>query len=72
MLESLPVSLLILLIFLFFIPILPNLWSIWHIFHRDFQTWKEKVIWLLLAIFLPVLGGLVYCFWGRTRAKRVI
>jgi hypothetical protein len=63
----------ILLIFLaLLLPILPNLWAIWHIFHCDFPTAQEKLLWLLVAMFLPVLGGIIYGLLGRKRAKRVV
>ena len=62
-----PVQLL-LIVLLIVLPILPNLWSIWHIFHRDFATPQEKMIWLALAVFIPVLGGLTYILFGRKRS----
>ena len=58
----------ILIVLLIVLPILPNLWSIWHIFHRDFDTPQEKMAWLALAVFIPVLGGLIYILFGRRRA----
>ncbi len=54
------------------LPILPNLWAIWHIFRCDFPTAQEKMAWLVAAMFLPVLGGIVYLLLGRKRAKRVV
>ncbi len=56
---------------MFFIPILPNLWAIWHIFHSDFPSVAEKMGWLFAAMFLPVLGGLAYCVWGRKKGTHV-
>ena len=56
---------------LLLIPILPNLWAIWHIFHCDFETGAEKMGWLFAAMFLPVLGGIAYLFWGRKRGRRI-
>lgn len=50
------------------IPILPNFWSIWHIWNHDFLTWQKKMTWLLIAIFVPVVGGLLYIFIGRRQA----
>ena len=41
------------------IPILPNLWSIWHIWNHRFSSFQQKAIWLVIAVFLPVLGGLI-------------
>ncbi|RQD56861.1 MAG: PLDc_N domain-containing protein [Desulfonatronovibrio sp. MSAO_Bac4] len=55
------------LILLILLPILPNLWAIMHIFKNDFDTPQEKMIWLALAVFIPVMGGLVYLFMGRRR-----
>jgi hypothetical protein len=49
------------------LPILPNCFAIWHSFHRQFPTPLEKMLWFLLAIFVPVLGGIVYLVWGRKR-----
>ncbi len=51
------------------LPILPNLWSIWHIFKNDFPTPQEKMTWIFVATFLPVIGGIIYVLWGR---KKVI
>ncbi len=60
------------LLFLLIIPILPNLWAIWHIFRCDFTTPQEKMAWLAAAVFLPVLGGIIYILWGRRRGQKVI
>lgn len=55
------------------IPILPNLWGIWHIWSHDFDgDMTKKVIWLLLCVFLPILGGLIYLFLGRKFAGKKI
>ncbi len=55
------------LILIVFLPVLPNLWAILHIFKNDFDTPQEKMIWLGLAVFIPILGGLAYLFFGRRR-----
>ena len=57
------------LILLFFIPILPNLWSIWHIFNHEFEFYNQKMKWLLIAVFIPVVGGIIYILIGRKRVK---
>jgi hypothetical protein len=28
---------------------------------------EEKMSWIAAGVFLPVLGGLLYVFWGRRR-----
>ena len=69
MIEPKTVLFIILIVIVFFIPILPNLWSIWHIFHHDFKSPNEKMVWIFITMFLPVIGGIVYIIFGR---KKVI
>ncbi len=52
------------------LPILPNLWSIWHIRSRYFSNEQERSIWFLVAVFIPVIGGIAYIFVGRKRASK--
>lgn len=49
------------------LPVVLNLWAIQHIFYRQFPTVQEKMVWLCLAVFVPVLGGIVYLFFGRKK-----
>ncbi len=49
------------------IPILPNLWAIRHAMFHTFATNQEKMMWIGAAVFIPVLGGLAYIFFGRKR-----
>ena len=51
------------------LPILPNMWSIWHVRAQNFATEQEKSLWFLLAVFVPVLGGIIYIIFGRRRAQ---
>ena len=60
----------ILFLILLAIPILPNLWSIRHAYYRDFPSPTEKMIWLGISVFIPVLGGLAYLIWGRKRGQK--
>ena len=69
-LENLPAWQLVLLGVAALVPILPNLWSIHHAFWREFPSVNEKMIWLVAAVFVPVLGGLAYLFFGRKRGKK--
>ncbi|WP_045210651.1 PLD nuclease N-terminal domain-containing protein [Desulfonatronovibrio magnus] len=60
------------LIVLVLLPILPNLWAILHVFKNDFETPQEKMIWIALAVFIPVLGGLAYLVFGRRRVIKSV
>ncbi len=60
------------IIIILILPILPNLWSIWHAFQSDFPSYGKKVTWMLLAIFVPFFGGILYILLGRKSATRVI
>jgi hypothetical protein len=70
MIASIPQEYIIPLLVLLVIPILPNLWSIYHAFYRDFPSSAEKMAWLGVCIFIPVLGGLGYLFWGGKRGEK--
>jgi hypothetical protein len=52
------------------LPALPNLFGIWHAFNRSFPTKQERLIWLGVCVFVPVIGGIVYLLFGLRRAKR--
>lgn len=67
---DLPTAQLLLVLTLSVLPILPNLWAIWHSFHASFATEQEKMVWIAVSIFVPVLGGLAYLLWGRKRVRR--
>jgi len=67
---DIPLSNVLLYLVLLSLPILPNLWAIWHSFHANFATHQEKIIWIAVSVFIPVLGGAAYVIWGRKRARR--
>ncbi len=47
---------------------LPNLWAIYHAFHHTFPSPQERALWVCAGMFLPVIGGLAYLFFGMRRA----
>lgn len=56
------------------LPILPNLWCIWHAYSSEFPTPAERLLWMGLGVFVPVIGGLAYLLigWRRSRKPRAI
>lgn len=55
------------------LPTLPNLWSIWHIFAHDFHgDMQKKALWIVLSVFIPIIGGLIYIFVGRKQAGAIL
>ena len=50
------------------IPMIPSLWSLIHIWGLEFPTPQQRALWLLLVVFLPVIGGIIYIFTGRKKA----
>jgi len=52
------------------LPVFINFWAIGHAFYRTFPTIQEKMVWLCLAVFVPVIGGLIYIFVGRKRGTK--
>lgn len=55
-----------------FIPAIPNLFGIWHAYHRVFPTPQERLIWMGVCIFVPMLGGLAYLLFGVRRASKQV
>lgn len=47
-----------------------NFVAIYHAFYRNFPTIQEKMVWISLAVFVPVLGGLIYFLAGAKRGKK--
>lgn len=54
----------ILFFILFIVPFVLWIWALVDIVRSEF-TGYNKIIWLLLVIFLPVLGLILYYFIGR-------
>jgi len=52
------------------LPVFINFWAISHAFYRNFPTVQEKMVWLCLAVFVPVLGGIAYIVAGRKRGTK--
>ncbi len=51
------------------LPMAPTFWSIWDIWNHDFITFQKKMAWLVFVILIPVIGGIVYIFFGRKQAR---
>ena len=51
------------------LPVLPAFLCIWHIWTHSFGgDFQKKVLWLVLVVFLPVVGWLLYALVGRKKA----
>ena len=48
----------------------PTFWSIWHIWSHAFSSPLQRSKWLVLVVFLPVIGGILYIFTGRGKAGK--
>ncbi len=52
------------------LPVL-NLWAICHAALRAFPSGpQERILWVMLAVFVPVLGGIAYLVFGLKRASK--
>lgn len=57
-----------LLIFIFIIPaLLLPLLALIDILRNDFKGSNDKVIWVIVVLFLPFLGSLLYFLIGRNQ-----
>ena len=54
------------------LPLLLNFFAIAHAYYRHFPTIQEKMVWLCVVVFVPVLGGVVYFIVGRKRGIKSV
>lgn len=47
-------------------------WTILDTWKRNFESANEKVLWMQICIFVPILGSLAYLFIGRKRGSKRI
>jgi len=47
-------------------------WTIMDAWKRDFESSNEKVLWMQICIFIPILGSLAYLFLGQKRGSKRI
>lgn len=52
-------------IIIILMPMLPTFWSIYNICARQFADEQKKMLWLVFVVFVPVIGGIIYIFFGR-------
>ncbi|WP_319466742.1 PLDc N-terminal domain-containing protein [uncultured Pseudodesulfovibrio sp.] len=45
-------------------------WSILDAWKRNFESVNEKVLWIQISIFIPILGSLAYLALGRKRGSK--
>lgn len=56
------------LLFIISIPIILWIIALTDILKNDFEG-NEKLVWVILILFLPILGALLYFSIGRLRKK---
>ena len=53
------------------IPPIINIWAICHAALRIFPSGpQERILWVMLAMFIPVLGGIIYLALGMKRSRK--
>lgn len=55
-----------LLLFIFVVPVILWILAILDIVKSDFKDNTIKIVWLLVVIFLPVIGSILYFIAGRS------
>lgn len=55
---------------LFFFPLLVALVTAKDIFFNENLSANLKLVWLLIVILIPLLGAIIYFFWGKPMAAR--
>ncbi|MEG2139822.1 MAG: PLD nuclease N-terminal domain-containing protein [Bilophila sp.] len=54
---------------LLFVPAVLNLLGIWDAYRHSFASPLERMLWMLLCVFVPFLGGVCYLLFGWRRAR---
>ena len=57
----------ILILFFGFIPLILMLICLADIIRSDFKGSSTKLIWVLIVLFAPVLGSLIYLLFGKSQ-----
>ena len=47
-----------------------SMWTILDAWKRTFESAQEKVLWMQICIFIPILGSLAYIFLGQKRGSK--
>lgn len=45
-------------------------WTILDAWKQDFESSQEKMLWMQICIFIPILGSLAYIFLGKKRGSK--
>lgn len=45
-------------------------WTIFDAWKRNFESPNEKLLWIQICIFIPILGSLAYLSLGRKRGSK--
>ncbi len=54
----------IIILMIFGLPVILWLWSLIDCLKSEFKNY-DKIVWVLLIIFLPILGAILYLIIGR-------
>lgn len=57
----------IVLMGLFFFPLLVAVLTVKDIFENDKLHTSEKLMWIAAVILLPLIGAIIYFFFGKTK-----
>jgi hypothetical protein len=61
-----------LLLFFIGIPTILWLWALIDLLTSEFTSSTNKLIWVVVILFLPVLGGILYLLIGRKQKVRTL
>lgn len=50
-----------------FLPLILTLWALIDILRSTFKDNTSKLVWVIVVIFVPILGALLYLAMGRSQ-----
>jgi len=55
------------LMLLILIPLGMTVWALIDVIRRDFEKDINKLVWIIVILFMPMLGGILYFFVGQSK-----
>jgi hypothetical protein len=57
----------LILVALVLVPLILSVWALIDILKSNFRESTNKIVWLLVVLFLPILGVILYFAIGRSQ-----
>lgn len=49
------------------LPFLLTIYCLYDIIRSTFKDPTNKIVWVIITVFVPILGAILYLVWGRSQ-----